>query len=359
MDGRDEILIPPAIEENTLGIPMHSLSENHQLSAIKEVQGYGSPHHVTRGDPSNEFLDLLFSSSYEPQTPLNSLINQQIIHSNDQGGFQSPQMHSVISNGSMSHPDVAYQAATRARSLWPGETQRMNRPNFWHEIAFGSSKNIYATYDSDLGVDAKQQTRIDDTTPEITLTNTCHRRLGGLKRNVLVCGCNHIFDDGLACELRYCCINTTEVFDQGFYLYTHKYQPAYPVLHLATFSPDSTPALLLFVMCMIGISFLKTEEAAAFVQKSYPVWKISTLAEVYLLTDSEQAILNQVYIRVMSTTEFSHKPVDVLSDLVLAHHTLFLFISTGVRKMLFSLIIHTSNSVRRGIFVWINHESSI
>jgi hypothetical protein len=59
-------------------------------------------------------------------------------------------------------------------------------------------------------------------------------------------------------------------FDQGFYLYTHKYQPAYPVLHPAIFDPEKVPELLLFVIFMIGVSFLKTEEAVAFVRSTYP-----------------------------------------------------------------------------------------
>ncbi|KAJ5125866.1 hypothetical protein N7448_005179 [Penicillium atrosanguineum] len=350
MDGREEILIPPAIEENALGIPTRLLSENNQLAAVKEAQGYGSLHDLARGNLSNEFLTMLFHPSYESQSPLNSLIHQPIIHPNHQDGFQSSQLHSVVSSGSLSRPDVAYQVATRMQSLWPGGSQGINRPSFWYGIAFGSSKNIYATYDSGLGLDPSNQTRIDDTTPEITLTDNCKRRLGGLKRNTLVCGCNQIFDDGFACELRYCCINTTEVFDQGFYLYTHKFQPAYPVLHLATFSPDNTPTLLIFIMCMVGISFLKTEEAVAFVQKAYPVWKISKLADVYLLTGIEQAIINEVYTRVISATVVSQTPVDILSDLVLAHHTLFLFISTGGNLCLEKsqiLYIHTLTTAQK------------
>lgn len=279
MDGRDEILIPPAIEENSPVVATRPLNENNLPPTIKGVQDYGSPHALARGDPNTDFLNTLFNSSYEPQFPMNSLDHQQILRQIEEGDFQSPLLHSVASNESIPHPDVAYQAATRTQSLWPGGSRRTDPANFWHRIAFGSSKNIYDTYESGLGLSPNSPSRTDEIIPEITLTDSCKRRLKGLKRNILGCGCNHIFDDGFPCECRYICINTTEVFDQGFYLYTHKYQPAYPVLHLATHNPDNTPELLLFVMCMIGISFLKTEEAAAFVRTTYPVRKISQSAK--------------------------------------------------------------------------------
>ena len=269
----DEILIPPAITENALSIPMHSLSDSQESPAIKGLQCHSSPYAIARGDSNTELLNMLFSSSFESQLPASSLSHQTMVHSSGEGHFESPPIHSIANNGSTSHPDVTYPGATRMQAIWPGISQRTSRPQFWHDIAFGSSSNIFATYNSGLESESSNQTLIDDTTPEISLSDNCKSRLRGLKRNTLVCGCNNIFDDRSACERRYICINTTDVFDHGFYLYAHKYQPAYPILHTATFNPENVPELLLFVMCMIGASFLKTEEAAAFVRNTYPVWE--------------------------------------------------------------------------------------
>lgn len=252
---------------------MHSLSESQELPAIKGLHGHGSPYAIARGDSNNEFLNMLFSSSYESQLPASSLSHQTMVHSSGEGHFESSPIHAITDNGSTSHPDVTYQDATRMQAIWPGRSPRTIRPQFWHDIAFGSSSNIFATCNSGLEPESSNQTRTDDTTPEISLSDNCKSRLRGLKRNILVCGCNNIFDDGAACERRYLCINTTDIFDQGLYLYAHKYQPAYPILHTATFNPENVPELLLFVMCMIGASFLRTEEAAAFVRNTYPVWK--------------------------------------------------------------------------------------
>ncbi|KAJ5216116.1 uncharacterized protein N7498_002523 [Penicillium cinerascens] len=311
----DEIPIPPAITENALSIPMHSLSESQELSAIKGLQDHGSPYAIARGDLNNEFLNMIFSSSHESQLPVSSLSHQTMVYSSGEGHFESSPIHAIANDGSTSRSDATYQGETRMQAIWPGRSQRTSHPQFWHDIAFGSSSNIFATYNSRLESEASNQTRIDGTAPEISLSDDCKGRLRGLKRNFLVCGCNNIFDDGAACERRYLCINTTDILDQGLYLYAHKYQPAYPILHTATFNPENVPELLLFVMCMIGASFLKTEEAAAFIRNTYP------------------AILNEVYARVISATVVSQTPVDILGDLVLAHHMLFLFISTGVHSL--------------------------
>lgn len=54
----------------------------------------------------------------------------------------------------------------------------------------------------------------------------------------------------------------------------------------------------------------------------------------------DQAVLHEVYERVISATAGSQGPADVLGHLVLAHHMLFLFISTGVStNFLFSFLI--------------------
>lgn len=252
---------------------MHSLSESQELPAIKGLQGHGSPYAIARGDSNNEFLNMLFSSSYESQLPASSFSHQTMMHSSGEGHFESSPVHAIANNGSTSYPDATYQGATRMQAIWPGRSRRTSHPQFWHDIAFGSSSNIFASYNPGLESESSSQTRIDETVPEISLSDNCKSRLRGLKRNTLVCGCNSIFNDGPTCERRYLCINTTDIFDQGFYLYAHKYQPAYPILHTATFNPENVQELLLFVMCMIGASFLKTEEAAAFVRNTYPVRK--------------------------------------------------------------------------------------
>jgi len=84
--------------------------------------------------------------------------------------------------------------------------------------------------------------------------------------------------DEIKCGHEYLCINTMEVFEQGLYLYFRKYQPCYPILHSVTFNADKVSDLMLFVMCMIGLSFFKTEDAVDFIRKTYPVCQV----ELYL-----------------------------------------------------------------------------
>ncbi|KAJ5914134.1 hypothetical protein N7504_003017 [Penicillium tannophilum] len=105
-----------------------------------------------------------------------------------------------------------------------------------------------------------------------------------------------------------------EAFEQGLYLYFRRYQPSYPILHSVTFNSEKVSELLLFVMCMIGLSFFKTEDAVDFIRKTYP------------------GILNEVYAQLIFAAADSQTPADLLNYLVLAHHTLFLFISTGTAR---------------------------
>lgn len=58
---------------------------------------------------------------------------------------------------------------------------------------------------------------------------------------------------------------------QGLYLYVHKFQLTYPLLHLPTLNLEKVSILILFVMSMVGITFLKTEEVGAFIRRAYPV----------------------------------------------------------------------------------------
>ncbi|KAJ5548187.1 hypothetical protein N7513_005421 [Penicillium frequentans] len=85
-------------------------------------------------------------------------------------------------------------------------------------------------------------------------------------------------------------------------------------------------------MCMIGLSFFKTEDAVDFIRKIYP------------------GILNEVYAQLIFAAADSQTPADLLNYLVLAHHTLFLFISTGGKlcpEKSRSLYLHATATARQ------------
>lgn len=270
-DNFDGILIPPVMPENTLHLATRSYNVVSQSPETRIFQDHSDPVSA-RENSSTEFLNMIFNSSFE-----HSLAPGNSLHPSHLTGIvppENPVAHAVTNHGLISHVSADENVA-KVQQLWPGCTPRTARSHFWHEIAFGSSGNIFTDYAASPEVGALKHSHDGNTSLEINLTDYSKRRLRSLKRKILSCECNTILDDGATCGGRYLCINTTEVFDQGLYLYAHKYQPAYPVLHLATFNSDATSELLLFVMCMIGICLLKTEDAVSFIRGSYPVRKTS------------------------------------------------------------------------------------
>ncbi|KAJ5727258.1 hypothetical protein N7493_005078 [Penicillium malachiteum] len=267
-----DILVPISITDPTAEAE-NSISSTEPPTALSlQLAGNGMNqeyHNNVGNEPSTELLDLLFNSPFQrPLRPITTSnippgLNTNIV--NDV--FQTPV--DISPNGSTSTRGGNEGMANKIQASWMGNaksTASKASPRFWQEIAFGAKENIFSSPNLPPGY------QIDGVVgrSEISLTDSCKARLRRLKGKYLVCGCTG-FSDDWGCGYDYHCINTTEVFEQGFYLYSRKYQPFYPVLHPATFDPDKTSDLLLFVMCMIGISFFKTDDAVSFIRKLYPI----------------------------------------------------------------------------------------
>lgn len=158
----------------------------------------------------------------------------------------------------------------RIQALWSPTSTWRNRTSLWLDITHGSIHNIFASPAMADILSNNYQSSIASTVSDLSLAQSSMNRLLDLKRKVLVCACDGYHNDK-TCGSSYLCVNSPDVFEQGFYHYTHKYQPSYPILHLPSFDDEIIPDILLFVMCMIGISFFKTEDAVAFVRMAYPV----------------------------------------------------------------------------------------
>lgn len=230
-------------------------------------------------DP-NGFLGIFFDSSLELPFP------SQIPTNYSQGYSESCQMHppfgnalvpSVPTREFMSPSSSEARTASKVQNSWPTSARPTERQHLWHQII---SKSVVNIFDSPPGPTSTHVFATSSDSPlsvdesfsiEINLANATKERLMALKKNILICDCTNLFDDNMSCDKGFLCRNTTEVFDQGFYLYTQKYQPAYPMAHLPTFNPEMVSGILLFTMCMIGVSLLKTEDAVTFIRMTYPV----------------------------------------------------------------------------------------
>ncbi|KAJ6028572.1 hypothetical protein N7540_004148 [Penicillium herquei] len=265
---RHQLAHPTAEAGNSISTTEPPTAPSQHLSGNGMTQEYDNN---IRNGPSTELLNLLFNSPFQrplhPITAANipSGLNTNLASLNDV--FQTPV--DISPNGSISNRAGNEGMANKIQASWIGNSKSAAlkaSPRFWQDIAFGAKENIFSSPNLPSGYQIDR----DMSRSEISLTDSCKARLRILKGKYLVCGCTG-FSDDWGCGYEYHCINTTEVFEQGFYLYSRKYQPFYPVLHPATFDADKTSDLLLFVMCMIGISFFKTDDAVSFIRKFYPI----------------------------------------------------------------------------------------
>lgn len=273
-DHDHDILIPTGISDPT-SMPEDDHSRTMPLS--RPSQSFSG-----QGDSNTEMLSVLFNSSFEQSLhPLELPGNALGLPLNHSVPEIFPSPISFSPNGSISNRGGVDGITSRIQKVWPASPQQSDsniRPYFWQEIAFGSLENIFSSCDLALEVlDPALETPNGINELEISLTNNSKARLRNLKRKLMVCGCSDFLDE-IKCGHEYLCINTMEVFEQGLYLYFRKYQPCYPILHSVTFNADKVSDLMLFVMCMIGLSFFKTEDAVDFIRKTYPVCQV----ELYL-----------------------------------------------------------------------------
>lgn len=322
-------LVPPIIIDSSVSNQraVQPLVQEPQADA-RAMEVYENAALFPREDPNANYLNILFSPPILSHLSPSDLVYN--VNSLGRNGEDIFDVHTktFVENVSRSNPSNTDCDPEIVKAFWPARPESPARPQLWQDIAFGSSDNTFSNPGFDMMVEPAGQTPESDNGTEIDLNVDIKRRLRDLKRNISATRCNCSWDADSTCSQRYLCMNSMELFDQGLYLYTHKYQPDYPLLHLPTFDPQNTSTPLLFVMCAIGLSLLKTEEAMDFIRKTYPVCVLSPITSVSLMPS--QGILNAVYIQVLHSVDGSRSINDVLSPLTLAHHMLFLFISTGV-----------------------------
>lgn len=79
------------------------------------------------------------------------------------------------------------------------------------------------------------------------------------------------------------CEVMSELLTLGLGQYKRKFHVVIPLVHIPTFSLEEAPPALLLVMCLLGLSFVLTDEAAALVLKLLPVSLYSSPLEAQAL----------------------------------------------------------------------------
>ncbi|KAK1465958.1 C2H2 type zinc finger domain-containing protein [Colletotrichum melonis] len=70
-------------------------------------------------------------------------------------------------------------------------------------------------------------------------------------------------------ELCRACSSYFELLSLGLEQYKRKFNPVFPVIHLPTFCLDDTPFTLLCVICLLGLTYVNTQEAATLGSKAF------------------------------------------------------------------------------------------
>lgn len=292
--------------------PLHvppSTGQAH-LTATRGTEYSSSPIMLDGFDSNTDFLDMVLTLQ-GGQTP--TLLHAGLAVSwaeNENPGMLTTGSSSDA--GSNSYPSHLSHKVAKVQNLWSTSQRPTAETQLWHKIVSSLSDNIFSSPDLETPGESSNDIRLTSNT-EICLTHDIKMQLRNIKRNLVRNECNCFKSDGQlrdTCDQHYFCANSNDIFEQGLYLYLDKYQPTYPILHVPTFNPRAVQALLLFTICMIGLAFVKTEEAVRFICHIYP------------------ALLDEVYKRIISTTPEFSNPAAALSELILAHHMLFLVVVT-------------------------------
>ncbi|KAB8078640.1 hypothetical protein BDV29DRAFT_137202 [Aspergillus leporis] len=221
-----------------------------------------------------DMLDLLLNFPSEQMSGAGSVVHHgPTVPWSDNGISDRLTVDSCSEAGSTSYPDQFPHKVAKIQNFWSSSQHIAAGAPAWYEIALGSADNIFSSPEPVASMESSNGAH-SSSNAEICLTHGIKIQLRSLKRILLrrQCSCPWSKDQFRdTCDQHYFCQNSSDIFEQGLYLYLDKYQPTYPILHVPTFDPRTVQTLQLFLMCTIGLSFVKTEEAARFICHIYPV----------------------------------------------------------------------------------------
>lgn len=210
-------------------------------------------------------------------------------------------------------PDVTGQKFDKTRLLWPIRPRRVAPMihTLWQDISFCSNKNVLSQADQ-IEAGPPQSVHLKD-------ADSILEKLRRLTARFLGCECGvdsstYTVGDGMSTgdnnmpslsqPNRICrtCESAAELFRLGLEQYKRRFHATIPIVHIPTFCPDEIPSTLLLIMCMLGLTFVNSEEATALVSRAFPVSQLASLFSKLLqtaliadITNSTKILLEQVH----------------------------------------------------------------
>lgn len=165
---------------------------------------------------------------------------------------------------------VPRERFSRVQKCWASRPHRLHRmmPNLWREVITHQVDNLFSedsstpnhpNVGSNWGLDADCRSRLRNAfrtpapsayhSPRIQSTTPFEPMMNNKDSSTFP---------------------PAEILDIAMGLFFRRFHPTVPFIHVPTFSVNNTPAPLLFVTCLIGLSILGTTGATRFVSRMFP-----------------------------------------------------------------------------------------
>lgn len=178
--------------------------------------------------------------------------------------------------------DVLRQEDNKTRQSWAIRPRRIAPMihTLWQDISSCSNTNLLSQTDQ-IGAGTLPRIHPDG-------AYSLLEKLRRLTARVLGCGCGdegsmYTLDDGTSTgdhnipsqsqpsQICRSCESAAKLFRLGLDQYKRRFQATIPIVHIPTFCPEDIPSTLLLVICLLGLTFVNSEEATALVSRAFPV----------------------------------------------------------------------------------------
>ena len=266
---------PPGSEDNVV---IHALTTSENRSTLSAVLGTNA--YLSNNHP-NVDIDCISAEATETRETedFEALLSDTLSACTGPTSIPAEAVGDALEG-----VDVGYRAAVSA-SFWPTTSPHVSRltRTLWKDVAFAIDGNLFSRIcipsmppDSNItplsrsGLEEESQKELRILTERL-IPHTCLNELAESvnfkvpKRNSYYFGAADLSSKCWACQ------GSSGLLDLGLDLYIRMFQPVMPMLHVPTFKSEEIPTLLLLLMCLLGLTFVNTEEATEFIQMAFPV----------------------------------------------------------------------------------------
>ena len=161
----------------------------------------------------------------------------------------------------------------KVQNCWLGPSNSTGRliNGIWREVAYGSIDNIFAAHpgqspSSPPVLLQKSRYGLDEDCRRHLHATFGYMRLYSQRNRTS--SAPPAYDSALIALAQF---PPAEILDMALDLYFRNFHPLVPFIHVPTFSARNTSPSVLYVMCLIGMTFLGTQGTASFVSKNFTV----------------------------------------------------------------------------------------